>query len=265
MVGPADDVPDYTAKARLDGRTAVVLGGGLGIGRQACHALRQAGARVICVDREADRARSVAEEIGGIGWAGDMTSPEDVARLAAEVRSSGGVTDVVDIIGMARYGPLLTATDDDWAYTYDIVLKHAVLAVREFGAMLAEAGRGSMTFVASVSGLTGAPMHAPYGAAKAALMSLVRSAAVELGPHGVRVNAVAPGIVWTPRVSELLGDAGLRKNTANAPLGRVARPADIAAVLLFLVSDLAAYVTGQTLVVDGGVAAKFPYPSPVDE
>jgi NAD(P)-dependent dehydrogenase (short-subunit alcohol dehydrogenase family) len=86
-----------------------------------------------------------------------------------------------------------------------------------------------------------------------------------LGPHGIRVNAVAPGIVWTPRVSELLGDAGRRRNEANAPIGRVARPADIAAVLLFLVSDLAAYITGQTLVVDGGVAAKFPYPSPVDE
>jgi NAD(P)-dependent dehydrogenase (short-subunit alcohol dehydrogenase family) len=99
-----------------------------------------------------------------------------------------------------------------------------------------------------------------YGAAKAGLISLVRSAAVELGPAGVRVNAVAPGVVWTPRVSEILGEAGRRRQSENAPLRRVALPADIAACVLFLVSDLAVYVTGQTLPVDGGVSVKFPYP-----
>jgi NAD(P)-dependent dehydrogenase (short-subunit alcohol dehydrogenase family) len=91
-------------------------------------------------------------------------------------------------------------------------------------------------------------------------MSLVRTAAVELGPTGVRVNAVAPGVVWTPRVSALLGEDGRTRNAANTPLRRVAEPADIAAAILFLSSDLSAYVTGQTLVVDGGVGAKFPYP-----
>jgi NAD(P)-dependent dehydrogenase (short-subunit alcohol dehydrogenase family) len=116
-------------------------------------------------------------------------------------------------------------------------------------------------FVASVSGLTSAPLHAAYGAAKAGLMSLVRSAAVELGPRGVRVNAVAPGAVWTPRVAGLLGEEGRRRNTENAPLGRMAEPADIASALLFLASPLSSYVTGQTLVVDGGVTVKFPYPT----
>ena len=117
-----------------------------------------------------------------------------------------------------------------------------------------------MVFVASVSGITSAPRHAAYGAAKAGLMSLVRTGAVELGPHGIRVNAVAPGVVWTPRVSAYLGEPGRERNIANTPLRRVAQPADIAAALLFLASDLAAYVTGQTLAVDGGVGAKFPYP-----
>jgi NAD(P)-dependent dehydrogenase (short-subunit alcohol dehydrogenase family) len=93
-------------------------------------------------------------------------------------------------------------------------------------------------------------------------MALVKSAAVELGPSGIRVNAVAPGVVWTPRVSAYLGDDGRRRNSENAPLRRVALPEDIAAALLFLASDLAGYVTGQTLVVDGGVGAKFPYPMP---
>jgi NAD(P)-dependent dehydrogenase (short-subunit alcohol dehydrogenase family) len=96
--------------------------------------------------------------------------------------------------------------------------------------------------------------------AKAGLMSLVRSAAVELGPSAIRVNAVAPGVVWTPRVSGYLGEKGRETNSANAPLRRVALPADIASAILFLASDLSSYVTGQTLVVDGGVGVKFPYP-----
>ena len=91
-------------------------------------------------------------------------------------------------------------------------------------------------------------------------MSLVRSAAVELGPHGIRVNAVAPGVVWTPRVSGYLGDEGKARNSENSPLRRVALPQDIASALLFFASDLADYVTGQTLSVDGGVGSKFPYP-----
>jgi NAD(P)-dependent dehydrogenase (short-subunit alcohol dehydrogenase family) len=113
-----------------------------------------------------------------------------------------------------------------------------------------------------VSGITAAPLHAAYGAAKAGLMALVKSAAVELGPSNIRVNAVAPGVVWTPRVSGYLGDEGRARNSENAPLRRVALPEDIASALLFLASDLAGYVTGQTLVVDGGVGAKFPYPMP---
>ena len=128
--------------------------------------------------------------------------------------------------------------------------------------MARQGGGGALVFVASVSGMTGAPMHAAYGAAKAGLMALVRSAAVELGPSGIRVNAVAPGVVWTPRVSQLLSDRDRRRNEDNAPLRRVAVPADIASALLFLASDLSSYISGQVLVVDGGVGANFPYPMP---
>ena len=125
---------------------------------------------------------------------------------------------------------------------------------------MADDGGGALAFIASVSGISSAPRHAAYGVAKAGVMSLVRSAALELGPQGVRANAVAPGVVWTPRVSGLLGEAGREVQSRNAPLRRVALPADIAAAALFLVSDLSSYVTGQTLVVDGGVGVKFPYP-----
>ena len=141
-----------------------------------------------------------------------------------------------------------------------MVLRHAYLYSQAAGKAMAASGGGCLTFVASVSGLTSAPRHAVYGAAKAALMSWVRSLAVELGPSGIRANAVAPGVVWTPRVSGMLGEPGRDLQGGNAPLRRVAETTDIAAAILFLCSDLASYVTGHTLVVDGGVSAKFPYP-----
>ena len=161
---------------------------------------------------------------------------------------------------MARYADITEMTDEDWDWHFDIVLRHAFLAMQYGGRAMAASGGGAMVFVASVSGITSAPRHSAYGAAKAGLMSLVRTGAVEMGPAGIRVNAVAPGVVWTPRVSAFLGDEGRERNIANTPLRRVAQPADIAAAILFLASDLASTSPGQTLTVDGGVGAKFPYP-----
>jgi NAD(P)-dependent dehydrogenase (short-subunit alcohol dehydrogenase family) len=170
---------------------------------------------------------------------------------------------VVDIVGMAQYAGLLEGLDDElWQWHQDICLRHVYLALQIGGRRLRDAGGGSMVFVASASGISAAPEHAAYGAAKAGVMALVPSAAVELGPHGIRVNAVAPGVVWTPRVSGYLGEKGRQRNAENAPLGRVALPADIAAAILFFTSDLSSYVSGQTLSVDGGVGVKFPYPMP---
>jgi NAD(P)-dependent dehydrogenase (short-subunit alcohol dehydrogenase family) len=184
-----------------------------------------------------------------------------VERAVTEARRQlGRIDGLVDIVGMARYQEILDTTDEDWDWTFGIVLRHAFLFSQAAGRVMADDGGGVMTFVASVSGITSAPHHAAYGAAKSALMSWVRTLAVELGPKGIRANAVAPGVVWTPRVSKYLGEEGEKRNIANTPLRRVAQPADIAAALLFLSSDLSSYITGQTLVVDGGVGAKFPYP-----
>lgn len=255
-------VPDYAGLLRLDGRGFVVLGAGQGIGRQATHALASVGARCFCVDLDPGLAADIAAETDGVAWSGDATKRDDATRLFDEASSvlGGRIHGIVDIIGMSRYGNLLDIDDDEWSWHHDIVLRHAFLALQLGGRKMAATGGGVMTFVASVSGLTGAPRHAAYGIAKAGLMSLVRSGALELGPVGIRVNAVAPGIVWTPRVSAFLGEEGLAKNSANTPLRRVALPADIAAALLFLSSDLASYVSGQVLTVDGGVSTKFPYP-----
>jgi NAD(P)-dependent dehydrogenase (short-subunit alcohol dehydrogenase family) len=258
------EVPDYPGKLRLDGRHLVLIGAGQGIGRQAAHALSQSGAAVFCVDKDPDLADDIAKEVGGTAWSGDATQRAEAERLFTDAAEAAGgrIDGVVDIVGMAQYATLVDLTDELWDWHFDIVLRHAWLAMQLAGKTMAETGGGAMVFVASVSGTTAAPLHAAYGAAKAGLIGLVKSGAVELGPSGIRVNAVAPGVVWTPRVSGYLGEEGRARNARNAPLGRVALPADIAAALLFLVSDLSAYVTGQTLLVDGGVSAKFPYPLP---
>lgn len=254
-------VPDYGDRLRMEGRRFVVIGAGQGIGRQATHALVQQGASVLCVDVEQERADEIAEEVGGVGWAGDATDRSEVERLFADAqRELGGVDGVVDIVGMAQYAGFLDVDDENWQWHHDIVLRHAYLALNIGGRIMAEGDGGVMVFVASVSGLSSAPLHSAYGVFKAGLMSLVRTAAVELGPQGVRVNAVAPGMVWTPRVSAYVGEEGKRNNERNTPLRRVALPEDVAAALLFMASDLSGYVNGQTLVVDGGVTAKFPYP-----
>jgi NAD(P)-dependent dehydrogenase (short-subunit alcohol dehydrogenase family) len=255
------EVPDYAAGLRLDGRQFVLIGAGQGIGRQTAHALASVGATVFCVDKDPDLADDIAKEISGIAWSGDATDRSEAERLFADAGEALGKIDgLVDIVGMAQYANLVDITDDLWNWHQDIVLRHAFLAAQLAGRAMSAGAGGAMVFVASVSGISSAPLHAAYGVAKAGLMSLVRSAAVELGPAGIRVNAVAPGVVWTPRVSTYLGDKGRETNSANAPLRRVALPADIASAILFLASDLASYVTGQTLVVDGGVGVKFPYP-----
>lgn len=257
------EVPDYPGRLRLDGKGIVVIGAGQGIGRQATHALAQAGASCFCVDLDEDLATDIAKEVGGTAWAGDAIQRESSARLFADARDAlGRIDGVVDIVGMARYAALAEVDDDNWNWHFDIVLRHAFLAMQHAAAAMKETGGGAMAFVASVSGITAAPMHAAYGAAKAGLIALVKSGAVEYGKDNIRINAVAPGMVWTPRVSAYIDEAGKKRNEDNTPLRRVALPADIAGPLLFFMSDLAGYVTGQTLIVDGGVAAKFPYPMP---
>jgi NAD(P)-dependent dehydrogenase (short-subunit alcohol dehydrogenase family) len=254
-------VPSYTELLRLDGRVFVVVGAGQGIGRQTCHALTQAGAKVFCIDNVEALAKEVADEVGGVAWSGDARDRGDVERsVEAAGRELGSVDGLVDIVGMAKYASILDTTDEDYDWTFDMVLRHAYLYSQACGRVMSGAGGGTMVFVASVSGITSAPRHAAYGAAKAALIAWIRSLAVEFGPSGIRANGVAPGLVWTPRISQYLGDEGRQMNIENTPLRKIAEPRDIASAILFLASDLSSFVTGQTLVVDGGVGSKFPYP-----
>jgi NAD(P)-dependent dehydrogenase (short-subunit alcohol dehydrogenase family) len=260
----ADDspVPNYRSRLELEGRPFLVLGAGQGIGRQTCHALAQVGARLVCVDRDADLAEEIAAETGGLACVADITSRHDVERaVSMTVRDLGGIFGVIDIVGVSHFTNLVDISDEEWDSTFSIVLRHAFLTSQIAGRSLARGGGGVLLFVASVSGLTSAPQHAAYGAAKAGLLSLVRTAAVELGPAGVRVNAVAPGGVMTPRWGPKFTPQILEKTVAVIPLRRMAVPADIANSLLFLSSDLSSFITGQVLTIDGGGHINFPYGS----
>lgn len=255
-------VPDYTGRLRLDGRNYVVVGAGQGMGRQTCHALTQVGAnRIVCVDIDEERACDIAQEIGiGVPWAGDVTKREEAARLGTFAEEQlGTINGFVDIVGMARWASLLEMDDDNWNWSMDINLRHAFLLSQELGRRMVKTGGGTMVFIASVSGKSAAPMHAAYGAAKAGLMAWIQSIAVELGPLGVRANAVAPGVILTPRMEVNFTDEQRVANAAVVPLGRMGKPEDIAGAVLFLTSDLSSFVSGRTIVVDGAVDAKFPY------
>lgn len=263
--GDQSPVPDFISRLRLDGKSYVVAGAGVGMGRMTSHALAQAGAaHIITVDVDPERAAEIAAEVGPIAtpWSGDLTSRADVEALAEFAETTMGKIDgFVDIIGMARWQSILDMDDDNFDWSLSINLRHAYLLSQQLGLRMKETGGGTMTFIASVSGLTGAPMHAGYGAAKAGLMAWIKTLAVELGPFNIRANAVAPGTILSPRMDAIFTQQQRDTNAANTPLARMGGTYDIASAALFLTSPLADYITGHTIVVDGGVGAKFPYPT----
>jgi NAD(P)-dependent dehydrogenase (short-subunit alcohol dehydrogenase family) len=264
--GDESPIPDYLSMLRLDGRSYVVAGAGVGMGRHTTHALAQAGARkIVCVDIEASRADEIADEVGrevAIPWVGDVTTREGAAALGVFAEQELGTIDgFVDIIGMAKWESILDMSDETFDWEIDMNLRHAFLLSQELGRRMITTGGGTMVFIASVSGLTSGPMHAAYGAAKAGLMAWVQTLSEELGGHNIRPNAVAPGTILSPRMDAVFNDDQRRANAENVPLGRMGATSDIASAALFLTSDLSGYISGRTIVVDGGVDAKFPYPT----
>lgn len=257
-MGFTELTPDYQGLLDLKGRHVLVLGGGQGIGRQTCVAAASVGAHVSVVDADPVRAEAVAEEVGGLALVGQVTDRGEVERLVAEaVARFGPLHGLADIVGLSENGPLLEVTDERWQRGLDLNLRHVLLAL-QIGARAMTEG-GSMVFVGSVSGLRSAPGHAVYGAAKAGLANLVSTAALELSP-AIRVNSVAPGQTATPRVAERHPEPDYyEKAGARVPLGRVGATSDTASAILFFLTDLSRWITGQTLVVDGGMGRNFPY------
>lgn len=257
---PVDDQIDYLGRLRLDGRGIVVLGGGEGIGRQSSIALSQAGARILCVDRNAELCGKVAAETRGEAHVADITSRGEMDAVFARAQTLFGpdFKGIVNVVGVAFVKPFEEIDDETWSRQFDIVLRHAYLTLQIGAPALAANGGGAITFVGSMSGLASIGGQTAYGSAKSALHHLVRGGANEFGGRQVRVNVVVPSFIRTPRMEGILGEEMWARMAGIAPLGRVATPDEIASAILFLQSGLASYVSGAVFPVDGGVSALSP-------
>lgn len=227
--------------------------------------LAAAGANPVVLDAELDRAKKVAAEVTAIGrktaaLSADVTQEAEVQRaVAAAAEAVGGLDLVVNIVGSASWSPLLEVDEETWERDFDVNLKHHLYVGRSAAKhWIASERPGALCVVASVSGRFSSAGHGAYGAAKAGVMNFVQTAAQEWWPHGIRVNAVAPGAVRTPRIEASWENGTIPRPTEDL-MGRLALPEDIAGAITFLVSDLSAKITGQTVIVDGGWTTRFPW------
>jgi NAD(P)-dependent dehydrogenase (short-subunit alcohol dehydrogenase family) len=248
-----------TPHLQLDDRAFIVFGGGNGIGAATVRALRAAGAKVACVDRDRRLAESVAAETGSLALDGDVLVRSEVTRLIDEAQTElGPIRGLVSIPGQPRSVPLAELSDEDWTWQFDIVLKHAFLSLQIGASAIAAAGGGTIVFVGSIAGHSYMPQQTGYGTAKAALHHLVYLMGRELAPQGVRVNAVAPGVVRTPRAEATLSAEQWAAVEAAIPTGEVPTTDEIAGTILFLCSPLSKPVVGHVLHVDSGMAGQVP-------
>ncbi|MBM7787497.1 SDR family NAD(P)-dependent oxidoreductase [Tenggerimyces flavus] len=246
---------DYSQLFRLDGRRAVVVGAGSGIGREAALALAAHGASVVCADRDGDTAAATAEACGGSASSYVL----DVLDSAAVLASAAALGDVDVLVFTAAVNVrkrLLDYTVEEYDRVLNLNLRASFELVRAFGRGMVDRGRGSIIGFSSIRGQTVEPGQGVYAATKAGLIQLLRTAAAEFGPAGVRANAIAPGVVETPLTAQIKQQPEWYAAYANkSALARWATPSEIAGAVVFLASDAASYVTGSVLTVDGGWTA----------
>jgi 3-oxoacyl-[acyl-carrier protein] reductase len=243
---------------RFEKRVALVTGGGRGIGAAAARLLAADGARVAVSDLDEAPAREVADPIGGLAIACDVTVRADVdAMVDRTIKELGGLDILVTCAGIIRDNLLFKMTDEDWDAVIDTHLKGTFMCARAAQRQMVDHKYGKMVFLSSTSAL-GNRGQANYSAAKAGLQGMARTLAIELGPFNVNVNTVAPGFVETRMTQATAERMGMDFETfkmgaaSQIPLRRVGQPEDIASVIAFLCSDESSFVSGQTIYVRGG-------------
>lgn len=248
---------------RLDGKVAIVSGGGTGIGAATARRFAAEGAKVVVTGRRPEPIEAVAAEIGGRAIAGDTSEDGHVRAAVEEAREAfGGLDVVVTSAGLGFFGPVGSVDDQGWQRTLDVNVTGAFRLVRAALPSLIERGGGSIVLISSTAALVSGSENAAYVTSKTAMVGLVRSLAVDYGPLGIRANAVCPGWVVTPlgdysmeSLVEKWGittDDAYRLVTKHLPLRRPARAEEIASCCLFLASDESSIVTGTALIADGG-------------
>jgi 3-oxoacyl-[acyl-carrier protein] reductase/meso-butanediol dehydrogenase/(S,S)-butanediol dehydrogenase/diacetyl reductase len=239
----------------LEGRKAIVTGGGAGIGAAICRRFAAEGAVVAVLDRKGDAAQAVATDVGGHAFECDVASAPAVdAAVAAAADAMGGLTDLVNNAGMGLNKPLHRYRDEEWALVLGVNLTGTFHCMRAAIPLLLDAGGGSIVNNASLNGLRPLPGEAPYSAAKAGVINLTMTAAAEYAPR-IRVNCVSPGLIDTPLTAMVTGNPAWRAAAeAGTPLARVGTANEVADVVVFLASDGASYLTGQNIIIDGGAS-----------
>ncbi len=239
----------------LEGRRGVVTGGASGIGRGAARRLAAEGARVAIVDVDGDAAAKVAAELDGLSYGVDVRDTDAVREAFDDAAADLGGLDVVfNNAGTGSIARLHEYDPAEFKRVVDVNLLGVWNGIRAAVPHMLAAGGGSIVNTSSISGLRPSPGEGPYAAAKAGVTALTQSAALEYGSRGVRVNAVAPGAIWSAMTTPLLQLGEWEQEwTRRTPLGRIGDPEDIGDVVVFLCSDLSRYITGQVIVVDGGM------------
>jgi len=243
------------------GKSALVLGGGLGMGESSSRLLAEVGCDIAIVDLDADRAEAVASTVTrlgrkGIPLVGNVLDPGSAERIVAEAEEKlGGLDILVAIVGQAQFVHFLDMTPEQWELDINRNLRYFAFAAQAFARSLVRRGKpGAITAISSVSGMQSAPHHAAYGAAKGGLINLVKTLAVELAEYNIRVNSVAPGSILTDRQAAAPSAAEIQSKmkASLVPFKRHGETDDIGNAVRFLSSSMANYISGHTLAVDGG-------------